>query len=187
MTAAAATAFLWGKLPAHGDFVTRGLDGEARDALDLWLSGDLQAARDQLGEEFEACYDEAPPWRFRWHADGAGWSAGAMAPSMDSVGRRYPVLIGQNGLNETETLAVAAASENRIYSAFTGGWTADRLLDEAALPSEVEGDEGLQPPPPPTEGWWTLGGDHYPPRSLGGTQPPKLWHDILARSEGTIL
>ncbi len=177
-----AAAFLWGKLPAHGDFVCRGLDGEARDALDHWLSADLQAAREVIGDTFETIYDEAPPWRFRWQ-DGEGWTAGAMAPSMDKVGRRYPVLIGQSGLDEGETLMVAAASEDRIYTAFAEGWTADRLAEEAASPAVAESVD--LPPSPPPEGWWTLGGDFYPPRALDAARPSHFWHDILARSEGT--
>ena len=70
-------AFLFGKMPSHGDFVARGLAAEERDSLDAWLSAELADARAALGERFEERFDSAPPWRFAWPAD--GWTAPEIA------------------------------------------------------------------------------------------------------------
>lgn len=168
--------FLWGKLPAHGDFVMRGLDPTTRDEFDHWMSAEIQAARDALANEFEARYDEAPPWYFV--TDGA--AAGAMAPSMDAVGRRYPILVGRFGVTGGDEQVFAQECEEAIYRALEGGWTADRLVEEVAV----------MPSPPPgeritsAERWWTLGGEHYPADEILGARPDGLVRRILARTAG---
>ena len=172
-------AFLWGKLPAHGDFIARGLAGDERDALDQWLSTALQEARDELGDAFEQRYDEAPPWRFV--EGGEEVTAGAMAPSMDQVGRRYPIMVAVGGLAQADAEATAERCEDAIYAALEGGWTADRLVEEiAALPTSAgEGGEGGT-----TAGWYTLGGEHYPPDRIEAARPSGLMLRILARTAG---
>ena len=79
------TAWLFGKLPSHGDFVTRGLSPAERDQLDRWLSDEMEQARDMLGEQFAARFDETPPVLFA-HPCEAGWEGGALCPSIDSAG-----------------------------------------------------------------------------------------------------
>ena len=125
------SAFLHGKLPAHGDFVSRGLAPDERDLVDGWLAASLASARDALGAGFEAAFDAAPPWRFAWR-DGARWTAGALAPSADAVGRRYPILIGRRDLLATDVHAGTAALDQLLYAAIAEGWDADRLEREAA-------------------------------------------------------
>ncbi len=55
---------LFGKLPGHGDFVSRGVPGGLRDRLDQWLSDWLAAARAEHGAAFVAAYEAAAPWLF---------------------------------------------------------------------------------------------------------------------------
>lgn len=172
-----ATAFLWGKLPAHGDFVARGLTAERQEKLDHWLSAGLAAGRERLGASFEDCYDQAPPWRFAWPSDG-GWSAGALAPSMDSVGRRYPILVGREGIAKDEAGQVAAACEDALFTAIGEGWTADRLVD--SLPS-LDTSDLIDPDWPAGSNWWTLGSEHVAPVTLAGEQPSALIDRLLER------
>lgn len=115
------SAWVFGKLPAHGDFVARGMDAADRDALDVWLSGALLVARDNHGEVFADRFDAAQPWR----ADGVG-VAGALAASQDSAGRRYPVLLLSDGLSHD-----AAACESLLYDAIIQRWTVDQLVEAA--------------------------------------------------------
>lgn len=168
-----AGALLFGKLPAHGDFVGRGIDPHDRDALDRWLAASLAEARARLGDAFDDLYEEAPAWRFAW-ADPAGWSAGAMALSVDSVGRRYPILIALTGLAGDQVEAAAAAAENLIYDALEGGWDADRLHEAAArtTPEPMTTWEG-------GEGWWTLGGARFNESYLVGSRPTGLLTTLL--------
>lgn len=166
-------AFLFGKLPSHGDFVARGLEVGERESLDQWLAGELADARAALGEEFEERFDSAPPWRFAW--TGEEWTAGALASSVDSVGRRFPLLVGRRGLAAGSVEAAAEVCEQAIYDAFEAGWDADRLVGAlgAAEPQSSEGGR--------VEGWWTLGGEDFPPANVAGARPAGLMQAVLGR------
>jgi len=91
-------ARIFGKLPAHGDFVARGIGAAEREALDAWLSGEMLAARAALGGDFEERYDRAPPWRFAG-PDGAG----VLVASVDGVGRRFPLYLALGGAGDDAT------------------------------------------------------------------------------------
>ena len=164
-------AFLFGKMPSHGDFVARGLGAEERESLDRWLSSELAVARDAFGEGFDRSYESAPPWRFAWLD--RDWTAGAMVNSVDSVGRRFPLLVGCAELAGSQVEAATVACEDAIYSAFENGWSADELIDsvEGISPTEGEGN--------PQETWWTLGGEEFEPASLPGRCPHGLLTAVL--------
>ena len=114
---------VFGKLPAHGDFVSRGLRADERDALDTWLSAAMLTAREAWADSFEDRYDRALPLR----CDGPGMS-GALAASQDSAGRRYP-LLALSGYGETERI------EALLYDAIAQAWTADRLANALTSPT----------------------------------------------------
>ena len=173
-------AFVWGKLPAHGDFVARGLTPATRDELDGWLAASLAEARAALGEAFEATYDEAPPWRFTWRDEG-GVTAGAMAMSVDAVGRRYPILIAREGLEPEEVDGATEAVEELLYDALADGWDADRLHLAVAAMAPPRGE------PQEDEAWWTLGAERFTPRRLAGARPDGMMTAVLtphASNEG---
>ncbi len=110
------SAYVFGKLPAHGDFIARGMPADVRAELDDWLSASMMGAREVYRAAFEARFDMAQPWR----AEGDG-VVGAVAASQDAAGRRYPVVLLSSG----------AEVEDLLYAAITEGWDADRLADEA--------------------------------------------------------
>lgn len=161
---------LFGKLPSHGDFISRGLDLTACDAWDRWASEGLRAARELLGERFEAAHDRAPPWRF---IDGPGrfgrdWRAGSLAPSIDAAGRRFMIMLAADGLSSDQAggggEAIAEQMEGLIYQAFELGWDADAAIAAARVPVDRIGPAG----PPTRPRWWTLGGLDHPPATLEG-------------------
>lgn len=78
---------LFGKLPGHGDFIARGVPGGLRERLDTWLSAWLAAGQADLGEGFTGVYEGAAPWLFESHA-----ATAVLLPSMDAVGRHFPLL-----------------------------------------------------------------------------------------------
>lgn len=166
-------AAIFGKLPAHGDFVARGLAPELRDSLDNWLAASLADGRDTLGERFEDAFDTAPPWRFA-HPEGDGWIAGAIAPSVDGVGRRYPVLAQRSVAGIGEAADAAAHCEAAIYDAFEQGWDADLLLAAVQQSPAAWDDEW-----PGHAGWWTMGSEHLAPAQLGGDRPAHLVRTML--------
>ena len=82
---------MFGKLPAHGDFVCRGVDGQVERLLDSWLSQWIAAERSRLGTEFEDVYRSAQPWLY---CDNA--STAVLIPSADRAGRLFPLFVATN-------------------------------------------------------------------------------------------
>ncbi len=88
------TAF-YGKLPARGDFITRSLPREFINRWDDWLQGGMNASRQSLGDAWLDVYLTSPLWRFVLPAGICGntaW-AGVLMPSMDKVGRYFPMTV----------------------------------------------------------------------------------------------
>lgn len=84
---------LFGKLPQKRDFVSFGIAGDILMPLETWLQSATAASRAELGRAWEELYLVAPIWRF-WigpQVFGTG-CAGAVMPSVDGVGRFFPLL-----------------------------------------------------------------------------------------------
>ena len=85
----------YGKVTSHGDFVTRRLPDTLVAAWDEWLQQCMLASRQQLGADWLAHYLTSPVWRFAIAEGIVGnqaW-AGVMMPSVDRVGRHYPLML----------------------------------------------------------------------------------------------
>jgi type VI secretion system protein ImpM len=83
----------YGKLPGLGDFVTRRLPRAFIEPWDAWLQRALEASRATLGEAWLDTYLTSPLWRFALDAGTCGelaW-AGVLMPSVDRVGRYFPL------------------------------------------------------------------------------------------------
>lgn len=130
--------WMFGKLPALGDFVARGLDFPLRDAIDSWLSAQMQEGRERFGAGFEARYDAAPAWYFVDCDPDGKWSGGAMCASIDAAGRRFPVLLATPANDGVEAAALAGGCLEAIYAAFGNGWGADTLHASAIEPVELD-------------------------------------------------
>ena len=166
-----AAAFLFGKLPAHGDFVRRGLDDAAEAAWDDWASAALDARRTALGADFEDAHGLALPWRFvlaPGGLSGPGWSAGAQMANKDSADRRFIAVLGVGALTQGAALAHGAAIAGRAEDlgrrALAEGLDADGLRDALAPLAIGPEDAGalafgrFLPEPPSGPGiWWTMG------------------------------
>jgi type VI secretion system protein ImpM len=55
---------LFGKLPAHGDFIYRNLPSNFINAWDAWLQGFVGSSQEQIGESWLDVYLTSPIWRF---------------------------------------------------------------------------------------------------------------------------
>lgn len=122
MTAAAG----WhGKLPTLGDFATRRLDPAVVQAWDDWLSAGLASLQRQ--PQWLDAYLASPSWRFvlmpgvlPGAAEQLAW-AGVLMPSVDRVGRYFPL-----------TLMQALPALPASATAFDALWRWLLQLDEAA-------------------------------------------------------
>lgn len=85
----------YGKLPSHGDFLTRRVEEGFQDAWDSWLQRSLACSQSDLGERWLDCYLTSPMWRF-FLSDGIAGPmsyAGVLLPSVDRVGRYFPLTV----------------------------------------------------------------------------------------------
>nr|WP_295658861.1 type VI secretion system-associated protein TagF [Polymorphobacter sp.] len=160
------TPGLYGKLPAHGDFVARGWDAPQVAALDAWLTSGLAAIRDGLDDEaFAARLTAAPLWRGYIPPGACGAAAMhlALAPSIDSAGRYFFIAGGVAGAAErvwavaSQSPGFADAVEAATYEALGGNLDADTYAAAIA---------GVTPAPdargeflagvslPPSSAWW---------------------------------
>lgn len=89
------TTGFYGKFPSLGDFVSRRLAAELIAPWDQWLAESLAASRAQLGDGWLDHYLTSPLWRFVLSpgvAGQGGW-AGVLMPSVDRVGRYFPLTL----------------------------------------------------------------------------------------------
>ena len=141
---------LYGKLPARGDFVRRGsLPGDFLENWDGWLQEVLPRSREQLGGDWLRAYLNSPVWRFVLTAGccGALPVAGLVMPSVDRVGRYFPL---------TLALALPRTIDAGALTRVGADWfeQAERLLlealdDDLDLDDFVARIEGLGAPPCP--------------------------------------
>jgi type VI secretion system protein ImpM len=85
----------FGKIPSHGDFISRRLPRQFIEPWDQWLQGGISASREQLGQEWLNIFLVSPIWQFGLMPGLCGdeaW-AGVMMPSVDKVGRYYPLTL----------------------------------------------------------------------------------------------
>lgn len=140
-------AWLFGKLPTHGDFIARGLSASSQQRLDSWLAAELERAAITFGDGFKPAFEAAPPWNFAWDEE-AGWTAGAMAPSVDRAGRHFVIMMGVGRLAAEVVESAASACEEAIYEAF-GGAAIEDLLVRVAAARSGDGDRVT------AECWWS--------------------------------
>lgn len=117
-------AGLYGKLPIRGDFLTRRLSQTFVQRWDDWLQTGMEESRRRLEDEWLDCYLVAPLWRFAMlpgTVDGRGY-AGVLVPSVDRVGRYFPLTLAD------ELPALPAAAD--VFVAMRGWFDA---LEDLAL------------------------------------------------------
>ena len=133
---------LYGKLPAKGDFVMRRLPPAFVDAWDAWLQDGMTVSRERFGESWLDAYLVAPIWRFVLPPgllDPSG-VAGVLMPSIDRVGRYFPLTIAAmvEGVFSPALIAAAAedwftAAEGLAILALEDGLDFDRFDEEVAI------------------------------------------------------
>jgi type VI secretion system protein ImpM len=129
----AATGF-YGKIPARGDFVHAGLPRSFTDPWDDWMQRMVSASRSVLGQAWLPAWLEAPVWRFVLSPGicGPDGAIGLWVPSVDSVGRYFPLTLA----------AVARAADSRALMREAGGFlTAAEWLARDALENDLPPDE----------------------------------------------
>jgi type VI secretion system protein ImpM len=88
-------AGFFGKLPSHGDFVRRRVADDFVSGWDSWLQQCLAQSRETLGDAWLNTYLTSPVWRFALAPAVCGTAAvaGILVPSVDRVGRYFPMTV----------------------------------------------------------------------------------------------
>lgn len=89
----------FGKVSTHGDFVSRRLPAPLVQAWDGWLQECMAASQAKLGSSWLERYLTSPVWRFAIAPGvlGPEGLGGVMMPSVDRVGRYFPLMVGAAG------------------------------------------------------------------------------------------
>jgi type VI secretion system protein ImpM len=181
----------FGKVSTLGDFVSRGLPDALVAAWDAWLQQCIHSSQQQLGDQWLNCYLTSPVWRFAISPGvlGPEGLGGVMMPSVDRVGRYFPLMIGAVGApplldwfhkhaawyDAVEDLARASLDPGFRLEQFDGA-PEPKVAYEAQIPSESEawqfalnGDVGERVISASLQRyslWWTEGSPHVEPSML---------------------
>jgi len=85
----------YGKIPGAGDFIARRVPASFSEPWDRWLQGAIDGSKQRLGALWRDTFLSMPAWRFALGPGvigGNAW-AGLMVPSVDAVGRYFPLTI----------------------------------------------------------------------------------------------
>lgn len=131
---------VFGKLPAHGDFIYRNLPSHFINAWDAWLQGFIANSQQELGEHWLDTYLTSPIWRFAFSdgiIDDSHW-VGILLPSVDRVGRYFPFSVAARVQTPTNAFALIEQEqwlneiEELALSALHGQLRLDDLVDALA-------------------------------------------------------
>ena len=181
----------FGKLPSLGDFVTRELPRDFLDTWDDWLQRSVAESKSALGDAWLPTYLNSPIWRFvvlRGVCGDKGW-AGILMPSVDKVGRYFPLTVASSLGDSahpfqvlTEATAWFEAAEDLALNVLE-----EEFVDADALGSSVAAldnrvlDGSLSGRPALESGEWGL-------RLTGATSkslPSTVCHELVSFQVGT--
>ena len=125
----------FGKVRSHGDFVARRLPASFTRVWDDWLQAALRASREQLGPGWLGTYLNSPIWRFALAPGACGphaW-AGVLMPSVDRVGRHFPLTIAAGGVGAAPLLDWMALAQVHAWYDSLETLALSSLLDDFSL------------------------------------------------------
>ncbi len=127
---------VFGKLPDQRDYVQHGMDPSLMSLMDPWIQQCLQRSQEQLADAWLSAYLSAPIWRFWLGSAILGKTVlGALMPSVDGVGRYFPLMlttVSDAPLDAPEVEPQDAwfqAAESLLLDALADGGTYRALLD----------------------------------------------------------
>jgi len=136
---------LYGKLPSKRDFIAIGAPRDFLAVWEPWLQGGVSASRMAMGSAWQEAFLRAPIWRFWLGGELSGGPiAGAFMPSVDGIGRYFPLTVFGRGDGGTavpppeldDQAAWFERAEDLLLSALAPDVSFDAVSDQlAALPT----------------------------------------------------
>ncbi|MBT1063903.1 type VI secretion system-associated protein TagF [Bowmanella sp. Y26] len=104
----------YGKLPGKGDFIRRNLPNDMVTSWDQWLQAAIEYSQAVLEDSWLRHYLVSPIWRFALSPGLLSTHpiTGVMMPSVDSVGRHFPLTLAQALAIETNIVDFASQADN---------------------------------------------------------------------------
>ena len=171
----------YGKIPGTGDFIARRMPPAFSDAWDRWLQAAIAGSRERLGGKWRDTFLSMPIWRFVLSPGMLttnAW-AGIMVPSVDAVGRYFPLAVASSlpsaSLDLVGTLFAAEPWFNEIEAiALTAiAPAADSGAIDAAIVQKPFRTAWLRYPP-----------EHDGTVPIRGATPQMLWVPLATRANG---
>jgi len=169
----------YGKIPVTGDFIARRMPSSFSEAWDRWLQAAIAGSRERLGGRWRDTFLSMPIWRFVLSPGMLtqnAW-AGIMAPSVDAVGRYFPLAVASAlpsaSLDVVGTLLAAEAWFDQIEAIALSAIApaADSAAIDGAIVQQPFRTEWLRYP---------AGRDDTVP--IRGAKPQMLWVLLGART-----
>jgi type VI secretion system protein ImpM len=171
----------YGKLPARGDFVGKGLPPRWRSEWDGWLQRGLALAATTLdGAALRERLRAFAPWRYlALPQPGEIW-CGIVVPSQDRVGRAFPLTLAER----LAAPALPGESAARLASLLDAAAEGPEALEAAIVALPPHSAQGFQPveawPPQPASLWWPLAAaQDVVPRLAAWPPEPALLLELL--------
>lgn len=179
-----------GKLPSRGDFVSHGLPRSFLTPWRAWLEEALGESQRALGDAWLPAWLVAPIWHFAFAGGVAGPDAvlGLMLPSVDRVGRYFPLTVAAvfSGRSTAPDGAACADwlrdAEAAALDALMNDGEPDALgaaLESIALPPGTTGS-------PAIASWWTAGNANMSEgrMTVAGLPPAQSFASLIAGESG---
>lgn len=109
----------FGKVPLTGDFIRHTLPESFLRPWDLWLQTAIERSRADLGDRWLRYYLTSPVWRFALSAGICGDRpvVGVMMPSVDQVGRYFPLCLAAVLQRDARVAVLAATAGDWFWKA----------------------------------------------------------------------
>lgn len=128
-----ATAAWFGKLPSQGDFVGRRMPHAMVKCWDDWMRSGLDTLRHEAPANWEQRFVHSPLWFFMSPAVVMGVPVvGVLAPSVDRVGRCYPISV----MAVADQDDCGLASDGAVIRFLTGA--RDAVINARRLPLSAD-------------------------------------------------
>ena len=131
----------FGKMPSVGDFFRFGVPPGFVTAWDSWVQHGMLEVQSALGDDWDRHYMSAPIWRFCLSPGLAGPQKviGVLMPSVDRVGRRFPLTLmaalqtpGPAQLDHFSEEALFVRLEDLALDALDDSMTREKLENDLA-------------------------------------------------------
>lgn len=174
---------LFGKIPGHGDFIDRNLQRSFISIWDDWLQRCVACSQEQLSSAWLDIYLTSPIWRFALSPgaiDNHCW-VGILVPSVDSVGRYFPLTIAQPIYNEVNLFDFHVKNDlwfSRLEEAALS--SLQNYLDADTLAQSIQLPENLMVACPAVKPTVSLRSGYSITSASTAAAYPQLLHQLIA-------